>query len=372
MSHQGFRHWPARYELLDGLRGLACLGVLLHHLGVTTLGHYSVMMFFVISGYCITASAQSCIRQGVPFSGFMMRRVRRIYPPYLLALLFFAATRVAKMTLTDSNLWHPSLLDWVQNLTLTQWMSIPFHPIAWPSDNPKLFVAAFWSLNYEEQFYLVTGLALILAQRFKIDLSRTVLVLFVGGVAWNLSWPGGWVTGFFIEYWAHFAFGSGVYFLLCEYTTARTRYLLFSVAGVLAAYSLSQLVPWHENSEQQYRALIELALLSAFAILLVLLRPLSFHVSRSVMWKPIAALGTISYSLYLVHQFNLSLVETVVNWVTFSATQFWPLAIAKVIVHICIASAFWYACERPFLGRRALEAADVTLSPARQAAVTRS
>jgi len=28
------RTWPARYEMLDGLRGLACLGVPLQHLSV--------------------------------------------------------------------------------------------------------------------------------------------------------------------------------------------------------------------------------------------------------------------------------------------------------------------------------------------------
>jgi hypothetical protein len=28
------RTWAARYEMLDGLRGLACLGVPLHHLSV--------------------------------------------------------------------------------------------------------------------------------------------------------------------------------------------------------------------------------------------------------------------------------------------------------------------------------------------------
>jgi peptidoglycan/LPS O-acetylase OafA/YrhL len=32
------RTWPARYEMLDGLRGLACLGVSLHHLSVAPIG----------------------------------------------------------------------------------------------------------------------------------------------------------------------------------------------------------------------------------------------------------------------------------------------------------------------------------------------
>src|SRR5215471_311552 len=117
MTHE-LKAWPARYELLDGLRGAACLGVLLHHLRVASFGHYAVMIFFVISGYCITASARSCQKTSVTFSEFMLRRARRIYPPYLLALLFFVATRLAKSALTGAGSWHPSFLDLLQNLTL--------------------------------------------------------------------------------------------------------------------------------------------------------------------------------------------------------------------------------------------------------------
>jgi hypothetical protein len=72
--------WPSRYELLDGLRGLAALAVVLHHLRVFDGGHFAVMVFFVISGYCITASAESCRRNGLGFGQFMARRIKRIYP----------------------------------------------------------------------------------------------------------------------------------------------------------------------------------------------------------------------------------------------------------------------------------------------------
>src|SRR5208283_4905468 len=103
------RKWPARYDLLDGLRGLACLGVLLHHLKVAEIGHYAVMIFFVISGYCITASAQSCLRKGIGFGAYMRRRIRRIYPPYFIAIAFFSVTRVLKSALSGGPSWRPTL-----------------------------------------------------------------------------------------------------------------------------------------------------------------------------------------------------------------------------------------------------------------------
>src|SRR6202011_4152000 len=164
------------------------------------------------------------------------RRVWRIYPPYLIAVAFFAITRLVKSALTNGPAWHPSGLDWLQNLTLTQWMSIPFHPIAWPAQNPRLFVAAFWSLNYEEQFYLVSGLLLIPALRFHVGLVRGVLALAALGLAWNLAIPGGWVCGLFIEYWAHFALGACVYFVLCEYPRRLVWSIFLLAVAVLGAY----------------------------------------------------------------------------------------------------------------------------------------
>jgi peptidoglycan/LPS O-acetylase OafA/YrhL len=66
------------------------LTVVLNHLGVVNgvVGHMGVMVFFVISGYCIAAATESGCRNGLGFKGFMSRRVTRIYPPYLLAVVF--------------------------------------------------------------------------------------------------------------------------------------------------------------------------------------------------------------------------------------------------------------------------------------------
>jgi peptidoglycan/LPS O-acetylase OafA/YrhL len=347
------RAWPVRYELLDGLRGLACLGVLLHHLGVASIGHYSVMVFFVISGYCITASAQSCLRRGFAFSAYMARRVWRIYPPYLIAVAFFSVTRVVKSALTHGPVWHPGWLDWVQNLTLTQWLSMPWHPVAWAAQNPALFVAAFWSLNYEEQFYLVTGLLLILAARWRMPLVRGVLVLAALGLAWNFSIPGGWLCGFFIEYWAHFALGACLYFVLCEYPTKKVWAGFLLANGVLGAYCAVRVWPWKGGPEMvsSLRCYLELGLLSAVSIALLFCRFASAAVSRSLFWRPVAAIGKISYSLYLVHQFNLTLVDTIARHLLPSTLPSAAVIFTKVILHVGLAACFWYLFERPFLNR---------------------
>ncbi len=349
------RKWPARYELLDGLRGLACLGVLLHHLGVAPIGHYSVMVFFVISGYCITASAQSCLRREVSFTSYMARRIHRIYPPYLVAIAFFAVTRLLRPALTNGPPWHPTWLDWLQNLTLTQWMSIPFHPIGWPDRNPKLFVVAFWSLNYEEQFYLVTGLLLVLALRFRIDLIRGILTLAAIGLAWDFLIPGGKVYGLFIEYWPHFALGGCLYFVLCEYPRRSVWSAFLAATVLLGAYCVAHVCHnWAGGGAaiEPLRCYLELATLSVVAIALLLARPASEFVSDSLAWRPIAAIGTISYSLYLIHQFNLHLVATVASHIVPAAAPGALLICTKVLLHLTIGAGFWYLFERPFLNRQ--------------------
>jgi peptidoglycan/LPS O-acetylase OafA/YrhL len=90
-------------------------------------------------------------------------------------------------------------------------------------------------------------------------------------------------------------------------------------------------------------------LCAAFAGVLIVLRPWDDFLSRSPVLQPCIWLGTISYSLYLIHQFNLQLATTVGAPVTGGNPR---LALpAAVAAQLALAAAFWYVCERPFLNR---------------------
>ncbi len=341
--------WAPRYELLDGVRGLAALAVVLHHIGVADIGHFSVMIFFVISGYCITASAESSRRNAHGFREFMLKRVRRIYPPYLLAMLFFAATRYVKAVRGSPAQFHRPLIDWIQNLTLTQWVSELFHPDRGPALNQKVFVGAFWSLNYEEQFYLVIALCMLAAARLRVPMIASIMALAALGFLWNWLYPGNLIYGWFVEYWAHFALGSCLYYVLCRFAAAgQRRAFLGSVAsiGIACGWRALQHAP---DAYQDYRAMVELAFLCVVTLMLYFMRPLSPAISESPLWRPIAALGTISYSLYLIHQFNLTLVATAARRVLPAAAPQAVMIATIVALHVLLATAFWALCERPFL-----------------------
>ena len=96
----------------------------------------------------------------------------------------------------------------------------------------------------------------------------------------------------------------------------------------------------------------EIAFLCGVTLLLYFIRPLSAAISASAPWRPVAAVGTISYSLYLIHQFNLTVVASIATRLLPDATPQALLTATIVGLHLLLATAFWALCERPFLGHR--------------------
>ena len=151
---------------LDGLRALAVAAVLLYHGDVSWMpgGFLGVEVFFVISGYLITALllAERQSTGGTAFLKFWARRARRLLPA-LFALL--AAVAVAWLV------WHPDEVarirgDLAASLGyVTNWYQIIVgqsyvEALGRPSPLRHL-----WSLAVEEQFYLVWPVALALLVR---------------------------------------------------------------------------------------------------------------------------------------------------------------------------------------------------------------
>jgi peptidoglycan/LPS O-acetylase OafA/YrhL len=85
-----------RLPALDGLRGLAALGVLLFHDGRLRGGYLGVDLFFVLSGFLITANllAEHESTGRVDLRAFWTRRARRLFPA-LLVLVFAVGAAAA-------------------------------------------------------------------------------------------------------------------------------------------------------------------------------------------------------------------------------------------------------------------------------------
>lgn len=81
-----------RFDTLDGLRGIAAIMVMLFHAGTRLPvrapgGYLAVDLFFALSGFVIALAYEDRLRQGFPFSRFLIVRLIRSYPMYLVGIL---------------------------------------------------------------------------------------------------------------------------------------------------------------------------------------------------------------------------------------------------------------------------------------------
>jgi peptidoglycan/LPS O-acetylase OafA/YrhL len=160
-----------RLPTLDGLRGVAILLVLLSHLtlysemSTTTLldrayqratlaGWVGVDLFFVLSGFLITGILLDLKGSSRFFRTFYARRVLRIFPLYYAFLAIFYIALPQLLSSKDQVLRLLADQKWywlyLQNLQMAR--------DGWPV--PK-YLAHFWSLAVEEQFYLIWPLGVL-------------------------------------------------------------------------------------------------------------------------------------------------------------------------------------------------------------------
>lgn len=161
------RHLPA----LDGIRGLAILGVVGSHLFPATahsaiqmhinqglaFGANGVDLFFVLSGFLITGILYDSLSDPAFFRKFYARRILRIFPLYYGVLTAFAVA-----ALVFGLHFHHELLSlalYVQNSYL---IAPQIRDYTGPSTLP---LSHFWSLAIEEQFYLAWPITVFLLRK---------------------------------------------------------------------------------------------------------------------------------------------------------------------------------------------------------------
>jgi peptidoglycan/LPS O-acetylase OafA/YrhL len=307
-----------RYQSLDIWRGLACILVVIFHstfymsessrasisdpfsLAVSICERLwiGVPVFFVISGYCISATADSSRRKGHRTLTYFKRRLWRIFPPYLICLALTVALALLGESLRpglfsdgEHHIEAPAHFDawqWLGNITLTE----AWRPYLIGSDK-KWFLAQAWTLGFEEQFYAVTGLLLLVCPR-RFFAGASVVTL---GVLAFLLVTQDRMSGFFFDgRWFLFAAGILVYYVI-NYA----EHPLLSSLPLLAGLAWSVHSP-HALLTQQNNA-TELSGLVAysFALALIVFHKFDQRFVRHWTLVPLRACGLMCYSLYLVH-----------------------------------------------------------------------
>jgi peptidoglycan/LPS O-acetylase OafA/YrhL len=304
---------------LDGLRGLAVLAVVLFHhrlessyfpvrsalyplLAPSRVGYVGVHLFLVLSGFCLTHSLIGRARKGRSPSlrHYVRDRWRRIAPPYYAAMAVYVLV-VYLQRQNGMEPFHPEPIDGRQ-----LWLHLTFlhglRPDTLMAINPP-----FWSLSLEFQFYLTLPLLFALAERCGY---RAVIAGIVGvsllyriGVVYSCPDDTNHLSKFFLGRWAEFGLGMAV----ASWANRREQGPSWLNAGaapwvfLVGMVILAAAIGWELKGGF---VLVDPGLGLGFALLLIsaiLSAESRRGLGRWLSWRPLTALGTISYSVYLTH-----------------------------------------------------------------------
>ena len=296
----------------------------------------------MISGYCIAAAADNSRARRDHIGTYFVRRFRRIYPPYWIMVVctiaaFFLLDYGWRAPLLSREPWPQyrptwfSPTQWLGNLTLIEtWRHHIFGNIR------GHFIGQAWTLCYEEQFYFVTGMVLLVSRRWFFPGIALVSVATAAVAVW-----GGPIDGFFFDgSWLLFAAGVAVFYRL-RYASGFWAVALDALL-FLAAIPLSLWFP-----VPIYGAVVGFV----FAAALPWLYKFDRQVAASSALKPLLVCGQMCYSLYLVHQIPVKAVTTALhrNGATGALSTLFVVIPVAVGVSVGLGWLFHVAVERKFL-----------------------
>jgi peptidoglycan/LPS O-acetylase OafA/YrhL len=281
---------------LDGLRGIAIILVIIHHIGhsfpsfdatgaadhflrvwliVTRRGWLGVDIFFVLSGFLITGILLDS--KGGPhfYRNFYMKRILRIFPLYYLTLLVMLV------------FYHWPWRFFAISLIYLSNVSVLF--------GVPLVMGPLWSLSVEEHFYLVLPWLIRFVQRR--TLFAVAAVVCAAEPIFRLY---AFDTGYFNPYFTWFrldglACGAMVAILIRNHPHTQVKVW---AAGFCSLAAIVFFIPFGGGS----RLYSCTSLLTAGTIACLATMPSIslFSVLRSA---PLRFMGDISYCLYLIHTF---------------------------------------------------------------------
>ncbi|MDR3450056.1 MAG: acyltransferase [Alphaproteobacteria bacterium] len=166
-----------RYVTLDAMRGVAALFVVARHFGglhgvrETQFSYLAVDLFFLLSGFVLSLSYGDRLASGMSSAEFLIRRVIRLYPLYLIGISISIA--IALFDVSSGDVHAPTMATWaaISGFGLlmlpspTQYFSSNIFPILVPA----------WSLFFE--LFVANVLFAVLRGRERIFQIAVVTVL---------------------------------------------------------------------------------------------------------------------------------------------------------------------------------------------------
>jgi len=369
------------YLILDIARGIAALSVFIFHMGVSSFessipflarmakyGSLGVPLFFVISGYVITASAEAVIRHSKSAGSFLKRRFLRIYPPFwisIIVVVLLPYVMEAIASLKSGYFIWPSpgyhlltLPDWMQLATLTKVFMSKNGDL---QDEFNLLNSVYWTLAIEFQFYLYVYVALLFRNYFHLLLLLiTLFSIFILIVPLPIN------SGLFIHFWPMFSVGILLYYLIEKGITlekllpqgGKVIGCLLTLCSIFLVVFFAYLDQLGEILQRVFSSTaLGFAICSAFILwfsmplesILFSLKNRGNIICRNII-KASAFMGVISYSLYLLHGKILNLVSMFVRQIVPTGNFINPIMVIVGTILIC--AVFYHYFERPFMSSK--------------------
>ncbi|WP_168195851.1 acyltransferase [Nissabacter sp. SGAir0207] len=299
-----------KIDTLQYLRAFAALLVVFNHtwqqgaistsLGLAHMGGFGVDIFFVISGFIMSYTLKETFASPKKAAiDFIIKRIIRIYPVYLILLTPFVLKYLASAPDLFAALTSYHLLG---NLLLLPTFT------GSPTYGPLLGVA--WTLVYEMFFYLIYAAAILLSRRRVQAILLACAIILVMVLSVNLLELRGERLG-----WTNFQFMVGdplmLDFLLgslCFFIVqANLRLRLNIGVAALGALALTLLTTQLTN-----HGLPRLVIygLPAFMVVLLLIQATDLPPSR--LKHTLMLLGDASYSIYLIH-INFAIISNMLS-----------------------------------------------------------
>lgn len=360
---------PRHLKHVDGMRAVAALVVYLNHayaqvfhfsfiaasLGVLSIaryslvaGHLAVTVFIVISGFCLTLPVVAFgdrLRGGT--LRFFKRRARRILPAYYGSL---ALALVLIWTIIGS----PTGTLWDVPIGVTPAAIISHVLLLQDLFGTSKINYVLWSIAVEWHIYFLFP-ALVWGWR-RFGPGRTVITALLVGYGLNFGFESTRLVRANPHFLGMFALGMLAAYVATSpnepYVGLRLRApwrLTFAVATTLVCVLIGF---WGVNTAIVRFPLLDLPVALMTTSLLVLSSRSEASVfSRVFAWKPLAVIGTFSYSLYLVHAPLLQILwQDVLRPATVGDRfMFGFLLTIGLAVVLSLAYLFYRVFEEPFM-----------------------
>lgn len=303
-------------QKLDSVRGFAALYVLFYHwiedfafipktfkLVFFSFGQEAVMLFFLLSGFVIYLSSHR--KKTLKFRDYFIKRFRRIYFPFLVAIIISVLIFLLNGQLVEKFSWSQLL----GNFLMLQDISF-LKPGTW--FDPFLRNVALWSLTYEWWFYML--FFLIYSTIFK-NKNRIYIILGLSLFSYLFYLiapnPIALILSYFIIWWSGVE-AADIFVRNRSFTFSKAKPILFCLISMCILTFIPVL--YVENIEFGFYPF--LIFRHFFVSLFIVITALIWYKYKMILFDKIfgafTSIAPISYGIYIFHypillQWNLNL-----------------------------------------------------------------